>query len=51
MNDVNVNTVDKQKETAAHPRLQEFLFSAKRFLKNPLTIIGLVIILFFGFEN
>ncbi|MCD6120669.1 MAG: ABC transporter permease [Spirochaetales bacterium] len=49
MNDVNVNTVDKQKETAVHPRLQEFLFSAKRFLKNPLTIIGLVIILFFGF--
>jgi peptide/nickel transport system permease protein len=30
-----------------HPRFKEFLFSARRFLKNPLTIIGLVIILGF----
>jgi len=30
-----------------HPRLQEFVFSAKRFLRNPLTIIGLTIILGF----
>jgi peptide/nickel transport system permease protein len=29
------------------PRIQEFLFSLKRFLKNPLSIIGLVIILSF----
>jgi len=32
-----------------HPGLREFLFSMKRLLKNPLTIIGLVIILFFVF--
>lgn len=32
-----------------HPRLREFLFAAKRFLSNPLTIIGLVIIIGFGF--
>ncbi len=32
-----------------HPRLQEFLFSLRRFLKNPLSIIGMVIILFFAF--
>ncbi|MCG8453356.1 MAG: ABC transporter permease [Spirochaetales bacterium] len=31
-----------------HPRLQEFLFSAKRFLKNPLTIVGLTIIMAFA---
>jgi peptide/nickel transport system permease protein len=31
-----------------HPRLKEFLFSTKRFLKNPLTIIGLTIITFFA---
>lgn len=31
-----------------NPRLQEFIFSAKRFLKNPLTILGLTIIVLFG---
>lgn len=31
-----------------HPRLREFIFSAKRFLSNPLTIIGLVIIVGFA---
>lgn len=46
MKEVNINNV--KKEITVHPRLQEFLFSAKRFLKNPLTIIGLVIIIFFG---
>ena len=35
--------------TGINPRLKEFVFSAKRFLKNPLTIIGLVIILGFAF--
>jgi peptide/nickel transport system permease protein len=34
---------------AEHPRLKEFLFAAKRFLSNPLTIIGLVIIIGFAF--
>jgi len=32
-----------------HPGWREFSFSMKRLLKNPLTIIGLVIILFFVF--
>jgi peptide/nickel transport system permease protein len=36
-------------KVSAYPRLKGFFFSAKRFLKNPLTIIGLVIILFFAF--
>ncbi len=43
---VSNKTTDK-KATAQHPRLKEFLFSTRRFLKNPLTIIGLVIILGF----
>jgi len=33
----------------AHPRWKELGFSLKRLLKNPLTIIGLTIILFFVF--
>ncbi len=36
------------RDFAAHPRMQEFLFSTKRFLSNPLSIIGLVIILAFA---
>jgi len=32
-----------------HPRLREFLFSLKRLYRNPLTIIGTVIILLFAF--
>lgn len=36
------------KGSAKYPRLQEFMFSVRRFLKNPLSIIGLVIILFFA---
>lgn len=31
-----------------NPRLKEFIFSARRFLKNPLTILGLAIILMFA---
>ena len=31
-----------------NPRLKEFVFSAKRFLRNPLTILGLTIILTFA---
>lgn len=41
-------TITHRQKESRHPRLNEFLFSAKRFLKNPLTIIGLTIILFFG---
>ena len=32
----------------SHPAVKEFTFSAKRFLKNPLSIIGLTIILIFA---
>ncbi|HUZ17429.1 MAG TPA: ABC transporter permease [Spirochaetia bacterium] len=31
-----------------HPRLKEFLFSLRRFLRNPLTIVGLAIVVFFA---
>ena len=32
----------------AHPRLEELLFTVRRFLKNPLSVIGLTLILLFG---
>lgn len=48
MNDTVVNEREKKEKIAVHPRLQEFLFSTRRFLKNPLTIIGLVIIILFA---
>jgi peptide/nickel transport system permease protein len=32
----------------AHPRWREFLFSLRRFLRNPLSVIGLALLLFFG---
>ncbi len=31
-----------------HPRWREFLFSLRRFLRNPLSVIGLALLLFFG---
>jgi len=34
---------------AAHPRLQELLFTVKRFLRNPLAVIGLSLIVIFAF--
>ncbi|MEW5817026.1 MAG: ABC transporter permease [Spirochaetota bacterium] len=40
-------TNQKQSGASKHPRLKEFAFSLKRLFKNPLTIIGSVIILFF----
>jgi peptide/nickel transport system permease protein len=33
---------------ATHPRLQESLFTVRRFLRNPLSVIGLSLILFFA---
>ena len=33
---------------ALHPRLRELLFTGRRFLHNPLSVIGLTLILFFG---
>lgn len=32
----------------AHPRLREFFFGLKRFFSNPLSVIGLTIVVFFG---
>ncbi|MGA2977003.1 MAG: ABC transporter permease [Spirochaetia bacterium] len=32
----------------AHPRWREFTFSAKRFLRNPLSVIGLSLLVVFG---
>jgi peptide/nickel transport system permease protein len=47
---MRMNT-EKQVPGAArrHPRWREFLFSAKRFLRNPLSVAGLTIILVFAF--
>jgi peptide/nickel transport system permease protein len=39
----------KGEATAAHPGWRELAFSLRRLFKNPLTIIGLTIILFFVF--
>jgi peptide/nickel transport system permease protein len=33
---------------ALHPRLREMLFTGKRFLRNPLSVIGLTLIVMFG---
>ena len=46
MSTVEVNQTNKP---AIHPRIRELLFSVRRFLKNPLSIIGLAIILLFTF--
>ena len=48
MNETVVTEREEKERIAVHPRLQEFLFSTRRFLKNPLTIIGLVIIILFA---
>ncbi len=37
----------KDKGFFSHPRVKEFLFSFKRFFKNPLTIIGTTIVVIF----
>lgn len=42
-------TYTESRQPGKHPRLQEVLFSAKRFFSNPLTIIGMVIVLGFAF--
>lgn len=44
---MNENAVQKKDTPSAHPAWQEFVFSMKRLFKNPLTIIGLSIIVFF----
>jgi len=45
--DVKEGSIKTEKSTL-HPRFTEFIFSVKRYLKNPLTIIGLFIILLFS---
>ena len=45
---VETRTQETQVAFSNHPRLREFIFSMKRFLSNPLTIIGLVIIVGFA---
>ncbi|MBA7573252.1 putative D,D-dipeptide transport system permease protein DdpC [subsurface metagenome] len=47
--DTSKKTMKEEKVKKSHPKLKEFAFSAKRYLKNPLTIIGLLILAFFGF--
>jgi peptide/nickel transport system permease protein len=42
-------TYTESHQPGKHPRLQEVLFSAKRFFSNPLTIIGMVIVVGFAF--
>jgi len=44
---MNENAVQKKDTPSAHPAWKEFVFSMKRLFKNPLTIIGLSIIVFF----
>ena len=44
---MNNEAAQTQDTPSAHPAWQEFAFSMKRLFKNPLTIIGLSIILFF----
>ena len=45
--DVKEDSIKTEKSTL-HPRFKEFIFSIKRYLKNPLTIIDLFIILLFS---
>lgn len=47
-NDQRSDVTALAEDIKQHPRLDELLFSVKRFLKNPLSIIGLTIILFFA---
>ena len=39
---------DQRQLRPMHPRLREMLFTAKRFLRNPLSVIGLSLIVIFG---
>ena len=50
MADTNLTTTDPAASVrkSRHPALHEFAFSMKRLFKNPLTIVGLSIIVFFA---
>ena len=39
---------DQRHLRTMHPRLRELLFTARRFLKNPLSVIGLSLVVIFG---
>ena len=39
---------DRPKPPSMHPRLRELLFGLKRFVSNPLSVVGLVIIFRFA---
>ena len=39
---------DQKHLRTMHPRVREMLFTAKRFLRNPLSVIGLSLIVIFG---
>ena len=43
-----MNTKALSSKKSAHPRLTESLFTLKRLLKNPLSVIGLALLIFFG---
>ncbi len=46
--EIQATTEPEKKKVNRHPLWQEVIFSFKRFIKNPLTIIGLTIILGFA---
>ena len=41
-------TTDQRHSKTMHPRLREMLFTLRRFLKNPLSVIGLALVVIFG---
>jgi len=41
-------TTDPRRVKTMHPRLREMLFTLRRFLKNPLSVIGLSLVVIFG---
>ena len=43
-----VTKTDPRHVRTAHPRLRELLFTVRRFLKNPLSVIGLALVVIFG---
>jgi len=43
-----VTKTDPRHVRTVHPRLRELLFTVRRFLKNPLSVIGLALVVIFG---
>lgn len=44
-----VTPLERKEKYKKHPLLAEIIFSLKRIINNPLTVIGLIIIMFFAF--